>query len=250
MCNMHVLITGASSGLGAQLLARFEDRGYHVTGTTHEEETLPDRDRGRFIPYNANDTHAALGLVNTMCGMGIKAKGPVDLLINNAGTNAIRHFEDITLDFMEFIMRINCHSAVMLVRELLAMQRFAENAVVINIISDAAWRPMRHSAAYNLSKAALDMATKQMARELTKPKNLTILGVRPGKMHGTRMSTYIDNEVCSMRGWTPEEAHAYYAANSVTGREANPADVARFIQELYENPLVRTMSGACIDLVG
>lgn len=247
----HVLITGGSSGLGAQLMERFVKAGHEVTGTTHEPEaTLLTRDRGRFLPYNASETHAALGLVNTMCGMGIKAKGPVDLLINNAGTNAIREFENLTLDFMEFVMRVNCHSAVMLVRELLAMQRFAEKAVVINVVSDAAWRPMRHSAAYNVSKAALDMATKQMARELTKPKDMVILGVRPGKMHGTRMSAYIDKEVCEMRGWTPAEAHAYYAANSVTGREADPADVARFIHELYDNPLVRTMSGACIDLVG
>jgi len=200
--------------------------------------------------YDADDPQGPAKLVTTLMGWHLKAKGPIDLLINNAGTNAIRHFENLSLDFMEHVMRINCHAPVMLVRELLITQSFAKRPVIINIVSDAAWRPMRHSEAYCASKAAFDMATRQMARELTKPHMLTVLGVRPGKMHSTGMSDYIDDQVMKLREWTAEEAKAYYAANSVTGLEADPAHVARFIYELYDNPLVRTMSGACIDLVG
>lgn len=244
---MHVLITGSSHGLGSQLGIKFELAGYKVTGTTHEREHV----RGDQLLYNAADSLGAYSLVTTLMGdMAIKAKGPIDLLINNAGVNAIRGFEELTLDFMEWVMRVNCHSPVLLVRELLKAKLFAPLPAVINIVSDAAWRPMRHSEAYNTSKAAFDMATRQMARELTKPKEMTIVGIRPGKMHSTGMSAYIDQAVCELRGWTPDEAKAYYAANSVTGKEANPSDVARFIYDMWENPLFRTMSGACLDLVG
>jgi NAD(P)-dependent dehydrogenase (short-subunit alcohol dehydrogenase family) len=242
----HVMITGTSSGLGECLKHLFETRGATVTGTTHDPALASDHQ----MFYDARDPLGHMKLVTSMANMGIARKGPVDLLINNAGINAIRHFEDLTLDFLEDVMRVNCFAGVLLVRELLAMQKFSPGAVVLNIVSDAAWRPMRHSAAYNAAKAAFDMATKQMARELTKPKDLIILAVRPGKMRDTGMSRYIDRQVCELRGWTPEQAHAYFVQNSVTGREADPRDVAKFIYDLYQNPLIMTMSGACIDLAG
>jgi NAD(P)-dependent dehydrogenase (short-subunit alcohol dehydrogenase family) len=109
---------------------------------------------------------------------------------------------------------------------------------------------MRHSLAYNCSKAALDMATKQMARELTKPYGLSVFGVRPGKMAGTGMSTYIDEQVCLMRDWTPEQAMAYAQQNSVTGLELPPMKVAEFIYDLVRSGTARYTSGACIDMVG
>lgn len=244
---MHVLITGTSSGLGAALSEMFNSNDYDVTGTTH---SLEDVEPGHQLLYDANDPQAAGKLVVSMAAMGIRQRGPVDLLINNAGINGIRNFTELRLEFMERLMRVNCHAPVLLVRELLTTQWFSETPAVINIVSDAAWRPMRHSEAYNTSKAALDMATRQMARELTKTHDMVIVGVRPGKMAGTGMSRYIDKQVCDLREWTPEEAATYYATNSVTGKEADPDHVARFIFDMFENPLFRTMSGACLDLVG
>jgi NAD(P)-dependent dehydrogenase (short-subunit alcohol dehydrogenase family) len=130
------------------------------------------------------------------------------------------------------------------------LDHFNRPGIVINVISDAAWRPMRHSLAYNCSKAALDMATKQMARELTKPRDLSIIGVRPGKMTNTAMSAYIDQRVQEVRGWTAEEAMTYFRNNSVSGLEQEPTAVAAFILSIATGGLARNMSGACIDLVG
>jgi NAD(P)-dependent dehydrogenase (short-subunit alcohol dehydrogenase family) len=242
----HVMITGTSSGLGECLKTLFAAEGHAVTGTTHDPRLASDDQ----MFYDAREELGHMKLVTSMAALGVARKGPVDLLINNAGINAIRHFEDLTLDFLEDVMRVNCFAPMLLVRELLAMQKFSPGAVVVNIVSDAAWRPMRHSAAYNAAKAALDMATRQMARELTKPKDMVILAVRPGKMKGTGMSAYIDRQVQELRGWTEAEARAYFVNNSVTGREADPKDVAQFIYNLYHNPLIMTMSGACLDLVG
>ena len=247
MSDPHVMITGASSGLGAELAARFRKQRWNVTGTTHEIKSTFGTD---LMLYDATAYGAPNALVTSMMGLEGRAKGPVNVLINNAGINAIRRFEDLTLEFMEEVMRVNCHAPVLLIKELLGAQLFAPQPVIVNVISDAAWRPMRHSAAYGQSKAAFDMATRQMARELTKPHDLIMVGIRPGKMKGTGMSTYIDQQVCDLRGWTPEEAHAYFVQNSVTGREQSPHDVARLIYDLVENPLITTMSGACIDLVG
>jgi NAD(P)-dependent dehydrogenase (short-subunit alcohol dehydrogenase family) len=171
-----------------------------------------------------------------------------DIVINNAGVNAIRPFEQLTHAFVEAIMRVNFLAPVLLVQQLMARELLQRPAVICNITSDAAWRPMRHSLAYNCSKAAFDMATKQMARELTKPNDMTIFSVAPGKMTGTGMSQYIDAQVCKLRGWTPEEAAQYAANSTVTGKEFLPSSVAKVIYMLCTHGL--PISGTRIDLAG
>lgn len=250
---MNVVITGTSSGLGLTLAQLFKATGHRVFGSAqfatgnptdlgskHADGVLDTEDPARSLEQQV-DIFADHVLQ--------QFDGRVDVLVNNAGTNAIRPFEVLSQEFIEGIMRANFLLAVLLTQRLLPGLSKAQGTVV-NVISDAAWRPMRHSLAYNCSKAALDMATKQMARELTKPCGVTVFGVRPGKMAGTEMSRYIDEAVCATRGWTPEEARAYFAANTVSGLESSPEHVAKIIFDLVQSPARRTLSGACMDLVG
>lgn len=237
---MNVVITGTSSGLGKELAQRFHEEGHCVFGScvSNEDEhaTQPVLDLGV-----ENSIIAYSKLVKKRMG------DKVDLLINNAGINAICRFEMLDVTFVNRIMDVNFLGPVMLTRNLLNSLR---GGTVVNVISDAAWRPMRHSLAYNCSKAALDMATKQMARELTKPYDIAFVGVRPGKMANTGMSNYIDQMVCELRGWTPEQSKEYAAANSVTGQETPPKHVAGLIYNLAMSGSFKFMSGACMDLAG
>lgn len=237
---MNVVITGTSSGLGRELAQRFKEDGHHVIGSCvsndeeHSEQPVLD-----------------LGLESSVVQFAHHVKkrmDRVDLLINNAGVNSICRFEMLEVSFINRIMDVNFLGPVMLTKSLLHV--LSNGGTVVNVISDAAWRPMRHSLAYNCSKAALDMATKQMARELTKPYNMSVVGIRPGKMAGTGMSQYIDQMVCELRGWTPTQAQQYYEANSVTGQEMPPKHVAGLIYNLVVSGSLRFMSGACLDLAG
>lgn len=243
MAANRALITGADSGLGADLANVFHNLEYEVVGTAPE---LVADNVIRFIRWNALEhPHSIVS--------ALKAAGEdkaFDVIINNAGINAIRKFEDLDLEFIQQIMRVNFIAPVLLVQELMAAELVYERAVIVNVISDAAWRPMRHSLAYNCSKAALDMATRQMARELTKPLDVTIIGIRPGFMEGTGMSKYIEQQVCEMRNWTPEQAREYAATNRTANEALDSDAVASLIGSIVINDSVRGMSGACIDLVG
>lgn len=237
---MNVVITGTCSGLGKSLRDRFSSMKHMVLGSTH----LPQN-------VDAAQPHMDHRWEHSIKEFGEFVRGNlqfVDLLINNAGMNGIREFEDLSSDFLQEMMQVNYVGPVLVTQALLPVMR--PGSMVINITSDAAWRPMRHSLAYNASKAALDMATKQMARELTKPRGISVVGVRPGKMSGTSMSSYIEEQVCVLRGWTPEEAREYAANNSVTGLEL-PTDVmATHIYGLVSSGVLRFASGACMDLAG
>lgn len=236
---MNVVITGTTSGLGEQLRNVFFDHGHHVIGSKLEFN------HGDEFPLDLRDSRS----IEVYADEVVKQMGVIDVLINNAGINAIRHFQDLDEDFLHLIMQVNCFGPVMLTKHLLPMIHHGQGRV-INIISDAAWRPMRQSLAYNISKSAFDMATKQMARELTKTTGISFIGIRPGRMSDTQMSHYIDEQVMKMRGWTLEQTSEYYRANSLTGEEAPPRAVARMIYEIATGDLAHCMSGACLDLVG
>ena len=96
----------------------------------------------------------------------------------------------------------------------------------------------------------MKMAIEQMARELTKSRNLRFVGISPGKMKETGMSREIDEQVQKLRGWTPEEALAYWKNGTLMTEEAHPMNIAWFIYHLIQNPLVDTMSGTVIELAG
>jgi 3-oxoacyl-[acyl-carrier protein] reductase len=240
----NVLITGTSSGLGRNLRNVFAYERWATFGTS--ADGLEVVQGMHTFPWNALHKDGIPRLVHEL-----KEAQPglmFNVVINNAGINAIRKFEDLDEGFIHDIFQVNCVAPVMLVQALFNESMIATDAMICNVISDAAWRPMRHSLAYNVSKAALDMATKQMARELTKPKQVTIFGVRPGKMVGTGMSHYIDEAVKELRGWSDREAKEYYEQNSLSGKELSPDKVARLIYNLCVSGI--PLSGACIDLVG
>jgi NAD(P)-dependent dehydrogenase (short-subunit alcohol dehydrogenase family) len=240
---MNIVVTGASAGLGKALCTSFRRRGHTVIGTSHDGVQVSKDPELVFYEAGQNASPIQTCVSEIMCMFDT-----VDVLVNNAGTNAICPFEELTPGFVQHIMDVNFMTAVFMTQCFL--EHFNRPAVVVNIISDAAWRPMRHSLAYNCSKAALDMATKQMARELTKPRQLSIIGVRPGKMAHTAMSTYINQRVQEIRGWTAEEAMNYFRSCSVTGMELEPPAVAEFIASLATSEMAMNMSGACLDLVG
>ena len=92
---------------------------------------------------------------------------------------------------------------------------------------------MRCSAAYNSSKGAALMLTRQLARELGP--EITVFSVSPNKLEGTEMSNYIEKRVTETRGWTPEFAHEYQVKSLPARVETPPKKVAEFISFLLSS---------------
>lgn len=91
--------------------------------------------------------------------------------------------------------------------------------VVCNVSSNAARVPMTYNSGYNMSKAALEMGTRQLAREWRKTLNEfpTVFAVAPAKIHGTEMSDYIDLQIADQTGTTPSEARRKQAESLLGG---------------------------------
>jgi NAD(P)-dependent dehydrogenase (short-subunit alcohol dehydrogenase family) len=218
---MRALVTGASSGLGRALCSELTDvYGWTVDGVAENP--------GPHVTYPVDLADPAE--IDDELPIGIS---DLSLLVNCAGVNHLAPFHELSIEACQRLMDVNCWAGVRLVQRYL-QELSANNGTVINIISNAAHVPMTHSLAYNVSKAAQEMATRQMAHELTKT-GVTVFGVSPIKMQGTTMSYYIDKAVPEMRGWTEQEAQEYQRKAILTGEELRPSEVADFICKLVIN---------------
>lgn len=156
----------------------------------------------------------------------------IDVMINCAGMNSMDWIEDMEYFNYQKVMNVNLNAPIFLVKGLL---QSLQNGVVLNIISMGAHKPFRTSLPYNVSKAGLSMANKQMARELGSKFGITVFGISPNQLKGTGMTKENADEICRIRGWTPEQAEEYRRASAMNTEETDPETLADFIAYLVHD---------------
>lgn len=222
----HAIITGASSGLGRLIKAHLESTGNYSLDTWLVNNWSLDTNVD-VSDYDSVDL-ATDYLIETLRDKNSK----LDLLINCVGINKIDYLPNVTPQDFDLLMNTNAKSIYNTVHNLLPV---LQGGTIINIVSNASHMPMTSSLAYNASKGAAAIMTKQLARELKKTHDITVFSISPNKMFGTGMSEYIDNRVPELRGWTPEQAKAYQLAGLPAGEETDPETVAEFIAFLVSS---------------
>ena len=203
-----ILVTGSSSGLGEALVKALRADNHTVIEY--------DIDRG----LDVLDPH-------------LDGIDELDVLINNAGVNGIDMLENLSEALLDKVINTNAKGIYKMSQACLPLL-IKSKGTILNIVSNAAHMPMTSSLAYNASKGAALIMTKQMARELTKRFGVTVFSVSPNKLKGTGMSNQIDAEVVRTRGWTMEEAQKYQLAGLLAGEETDPLVLADFVAYLLK----------------
>jgi NAD(P)-dependent dehydrogenase (short-subunit alcohol dehydrogenase family) len=219
---MHVIVTGSGSGLGKAIAQALIAANHIVIDYDHAD---------------GDDVRCPSAFL-----MGLDR---VDCLINCAGINDNRWFEEVGQDDFFHLMDVNAFSMVRMTQAVLPQLK-ASKGTVINIVSNAAHIPMTSSLSYNASKAAALMITKQMAHELTPKYGITVFSVSPNKLAGTGMSKSIEENVQRVRGWTPEYAREYQRKALMHGLETPPEAVADLITNLLSSGNSLYLSGCDI----
>lgn len=174
----------------------------------------------------------------------IKEDRPTDV-VYCVGVNKLDWIKDINpLDFSE-VLGANVYGFLNMIRLLDEAEIGPVNVVAIT--SDAAWRPMRTSALYCASKAALEMAVRVASREYA-PKGWRVNAVAPGKVEDTNMTRYVDQRVLDLRGWTVEAAEAYELQSTPLGRKVTKDEVAQAVESVVFGP--DAMTGEIIAVNG
>jgi len=167
---MKVLVTGASSGIGAALARGFAADGATVGICARREDRLAEvlADCRRTAPESRQWVVdlADLDAVADFARRADDELGGIDLLVNNAGIPKRRHALELTADVCDGVMAINYSSPVRLTLALLPRMIERGHGTILTISSVAARLGPPREAAYSASKAALSAFMESLAVDL------------------------------------------------------------------------------------
>lgn len=196
-----VLITGCSSGYGLETARTFLSRGWNVIATmrTPHREILPKSDRLRVLALDVTRSESITA--------AIKAAGPIDVLVNNAGIGVVGAFEATSMETAREIFDTNTFGVMAMMQAVIPQFRERESGVIVNVTSSVTLAAMPLASVYTASKTAITGLTGSVAFELA-AFNIRVKLVEPGYAPTTR---FTENGTSRMQGTIPD-AYVPFAA--------------------------------------
>ncbi|XP_052788791.1 carbonyl reductase [NADPH] 2-like [Mya arenaria] len=201
------LVTGAGRGLGRSVAATLHSHGCKVYALSRSPEPLESlvREHPGIIPIkgdiaNIEDISEKLKDIEALDG-----------LVNNAATLRTTPVcaIDCTRDFMASIMDVNVYGTINIMQIVARkMIEAGKSGSIVNVSSIWSLQATPQIMAYTISKAALDMVTKQFALELA-PHNIRVNSINP---------THIVPEVDQPFDKDRESRYASYFQSQTPGR--------------------------------
>jgi NAD(P)-dependent dehydrogenase (short-subunit alcohol dehydrogenase family) len=213
---MNVIVTGASSGIGAAIAEAFLSSGARVIGVARSAEVLtrtaevwPDR----FVPLVVDMSDAG-ALVEQLTAVAERFGG-IDVLVNNAGVAPAAGIGETTVGLFGETMAVNLVAPAAAIHALWPSLT-TRSGCIVNISSLAQLDPFPGFFAYAASKGGLHM--------------LTVVAASEGAEHGVRAFTLAPGVVDTPlhRALMPESIPPVDGLASVL----SPEDVAGVVTEL------------------
>jgi len=217
------LITGGSRGIGQAIAMTFAEAGADLVVSSRnkrppelEETAERVRAMGRkalAVPSHVGKKRDVANLVQK----ALEAFGRIDILVNNAGGNPVLStMVELDEDAFEKVMEVNLKGAFLVSKAAAAVMIKQGGGRIINVSSVSGLRARNdRTGAYCISKAALNMMTQVMARELA-PHNILVNAIAPGSIR-TEFSRV---------NWADPERYARRVRDIELKRFGEPAEVA------------------------
>ncbi len=227
-----VLITGATSGMGALTASYLAQNGYKVyAGTRNKNQEASTEENISYIYLDVTITDSIKDAVYSI----IEKEEKIDVLVNNAGYGLLATVEEGTDEEMFKQFDVNVFGLIKTTREVLPHMRKAKSGVIINISSFLGKMGLPLLAHYNASKYAVEGIVDSLRFE-TASYNVRVHSIQAG-LFGTN---FVKNGL---------------VANAQTTSETSPYKelVSHFVpivaQAINEGPTPQPIANAVKDII-
>ncbi|XP_012221524.1 3-oxoacyl-[acyl-carrier-protein] reductase FabG [Linepithema humile] len=224
-----VLITGASSGIGAATAVHLAQLGasLSITGRNKDNLNKVAEQCGQSKPLIVTGELTNEKDVENIIDSTIKHYGKLDVLVNNAGVLEGGSIETTNLEQYDRVFNINVRSVYHLTT-LAVPHLIKTKGNIVNVSSVTGLRSFPNCLAYCMSKSAVDQFTHCVALELA-PKQVRVNAVNPG---------VIVTNLHHSSGMTKDQLQTFFEHSKDThalGRTGDATEVAKTIAFLASN---------------
>ncbi len=226
----RALVAGASRGIGLAIARQIAEAGAHTILASRSLSTLETlaasmREHGLSAEALAMDTSDRKSIEEASARVG-----DVDILINVAGTNVRKRFEQYTVDEYEKIMNTNLHGLVALTQKVGArMIERGQGGKIVTIGSLMSLLGLPYLTVYAMTKSAVAGLTRSLAAEWGKH-NIQVNCIAPGFI-----ITDLNRDM-----WASQEMKDWLAGCQANPHTGKPEDIA---------PLAVFLSGSGADYI-
>jgi NAD(P)-dependent dehydrogenase (short-subunit alcohol dehydrogenase family) len=226
------LVTGASRGIGAAIARALAEDGSRLTLLGRNRDALqrlaaelPGRGHGIALADVSDEAE-----VRAAFEAARAERGPIAILVNNAGAAESAPFAKTSLDLWQRMLAVNLTGTFLCAREALPDMLSNRRGRIVNIASTAGQKGYAYVAAYAAAKHGVIGLVRSLALEVAR-KGVTVNAVCPGYTETDLLARSIAN-VVAKTGRSAEAARASFAAGNPQGRIVQPAEVADAVRWL------------------
>jgi NAD(P)-dependent dehydrogenase (short-subunit alcohol dehydrogenase family) len=219
------IVTGAGSGIGAEIARDLGRRGMTIVLVGRRREPLETvarevgHDRTLVLSSDLAQPDAPAEIVDG----ALREAGRVDIIVNNAAEYLLKLVGEWTVEDFDAHCAVNLRAPFFLVQSALPALRRSPAAVVVNVSSAAADMYRPRQTVYGLTKAGIEHLTKNLAAELA-PYRIRVNAVRPGPV-----DTPFHRVVADPEGRLRELGRLV-----PLGRVGRPEEIARWVGHLVD----------------
>lgn len=209
-----MLVTGASSGLGAQTARLLAARGYRVAGAARRVDLVAEVPG--VVPVHldlTNETSIAEAVEHAQAECG-----PIEILINNAGYGEFGSLEETPLTKARRQFEVNVFGLMAMTQLVLAPMREARRGRIVNVSSLAGEFSSPMGGWYHAAKFALEALSDSLRAEV-RPFGVDVAVVQPGPVR----TAWHDEALGALRATSGEGAYAAMADAVIDYHRASQA---------------------------
>lgn len=238
------LITGAASGIGAEIAKTLFNDGYHVViADLNEPDFLTDlskdNQRALYLPVDLSKQESCQSLVERV----VQEFGSVDILVNNAGFQHVSPLEEFPESMWDKMLQVMLTAPFLLTKYVFPVMKQNSWGRIINMGSIHSQVASVNKAGYIAAKHGLLGLTKSTALE-GGPFQITANVICPAYVRTPLVEQQIESQAQNL-GLSVEDVESQvFLKASATGKMIDPAEVASMVSYLcLEN--AKSITGAC-----